>query len=287
MKTIRGKSAVTICIPILSVLALGACASTKVVDEAARAAPAGSEFNRDLQQQYVALATSERSEGDRTSARHYAAKALEASSGTAVGPDDVTARNAARPFKVTGDAEKQLTAARSRLLANLNDPAAAKNPAAAAKAQTSFDCWLEQQQEGWQYNDIAACRKGFETAMASLDAAKVAAAPAKEKASVERVVYFKFDSDQLIPSSQSEMASLVREAELSKPKSVQIISYTDLSGSKEYNAKLAEMRGQSIEEKLREAGPEVIKVDARGAVDPVVDTPAPNQENRRAVIIMN
>ena len=55
----------------------------------------------------------------------------------------------------------------------------------------------------------------------------------------------------------------------------------------EYNAKLAAMRGQSIEEKLREAGPEVIKVDARGAVDPVVDTPAPNQENRRAVIIMN
>ena len=286
MKTIRGKSAVTICIPILSVLALGACTSTKMVDEAARAAPAGSEFNRDLQQQYVALAESERSEGDRTSAQHYAAKALEASSGTAVGPDDIAARNAARAFKVTGDAEKQLTAARSRLLANLNDPAAAKNPAAAAKAQTSFDCWLEQQQEGWQYGDIAACRKEFDTAMASLDAAKVAAAPAK-KASVERVVYFKFDSDQLIPSSQSEMANLVREAELSKPKSVQIISYTDLSGTKEYNAKLAAMRGQSIEEKLREAGPEVIKVDARGAVDPVVDTPAPNQENRRAVIIMN
>ena len=288
MKTMQGNRSIALCIPILGVLALGACTSTTMVDEAARANPASSELSRDLQEQYVALATSERSQGDGTSARHYAAKAMKASSGTAVGPDDIAARNAARRFRVTGEAEKELADARSRLLANLNDPVAAKNPAAAAKAQTSFDCWLEQQQEGWQYDDIAACRKEFETAMASLDAAKVAAAPPKETAPVERLVHFEFDSDQLIPSSQDKMAELLREAELSKPTSVQIISFTDLSGPKEHNMKLAEMRGQRLKEKLREAtGAEVIKVDARGPVDPIVNTPKPNQENRRAVIIMN
>lgn len=289
MKTMQGNRSIALCIPILGVLALGACASAKKVDEAATTNPAISELNRNLQEQYVALATSERSQGDKTSARHFSAKAKEASSGTAVGPDDIAARNAARRFRVTGEPEKELADARSRLLANLNDPVAAKNPAAAAKAQTSFDCWLEQQQEGWQHDDIAACRKGFETAMGQLDAAKVAAVPPpKETSPVERLVHFEFDSDQLIPSSQDKMAELLREAELSKPTSVQIISFTDLSGPKDHNMKLAEMRGQRLKEKLREAtGAEVIKVDARGPVDPIVNTPEPNQENRRAVIIMN
>jgi outer membrane protein OmpA-like peptidoglycan-associated protein len=81
------------------------------------------------------------------------------------------------------------------------------------------------------------------------------------------------------------MADLVRDVKLAKPKSVQILSYTDLSGDKAYNTKLAAMRGKSIEDKLKDAGAEVINVDVRGPVDPVVDTSKPNEQNRRAVII--
>jgi outer membrane protein OmpA-like peptidoglycan-associated protein len=47
------------------------------------------------------------------------------------------------------------------------------------------------------------------------------------------------------------------------------------------------MRGKSLEGQLKQSGVEAIKVDARGAVEPVVDTSKPNQENRRAVIIFN
>lgn len=285
MKSIRTKRHFLVSAWVMSILALGACSSTGIVGQAENAPPASSALNRSLQEHYVALAKSELSEVDRTSARHYAAKALDASSGNAVGPDNIATRNALRAHKVEGVQAKDLAVARSHLVAALATPQATENPMLAAKAQSNFDCWLEQQQEGWQYDDIAACRKGFESAMKSIAAAKVAERPTKKP--VEKTVYFKFDSDELVNSSQSEMDNIVHEVKLAKPKSVKIISYTDLSGTTEYNAKLAAMRGESLESKLKAAiGPEVIKVDARGAVDPIVETTAPNQLNRRAVIIM-
>lgn len=267
-------------VAVAAVLALGACGTPKVVDEAVNSKPASSEFNRSLQADYVALATSELQQADRSDAEHYSMKAIDASEGKTVPPDLVTARG------LEPASASELSTARSELVAALNSPNAAKNPAIAAKAQSNFDCWLEQQEEGWQYDDIARCRDGYKTAMQTLTA-PVAAQPPAETQSVRKVVYFKFDSDELIPSSQSELTNLINEAKLKKPKEVQIISYTDLSGTKEYNAKLATMRGQSIEQKLMATEPQVIEVDARGAVDPVVDTLEPNQENRRAVIIMN
>ena len=42
-------------------------------------------------------------------------------------------------------------------------------PAQAARAQAGFECWLEQQEEGHQAADIAACRKQFETAVAAVE----------------------------------------------------------------------------------------------------------------------
>ena len=255
---------------------LGACSSSREVSEAAALTPTGSGFSQNLHKDYVALAESELKQGDRGSATHYASKAKQAASGQAVAPDEVASRSIDPPVSTT------LSDARTRLVTALGSPEATKKPEAAAKAQTMFDCWMEQQEEGWQYDDIAACRKGFDTAMLTLAPEKVA-----EKTPERQVVHFKFDSTELTEQSHAQMADLVREVQLAKPKSVQILSYTDLSGDKIYNAKLAAMRGKSIEDKLKDAGAEVINVDARGAVDPVVDTPKPNEQNRRAVIIFN
>jgi OOP family OmpA-OmpF porin len=260
---------------VSGILALTACSSTKIVDEAAMAKPAGSAFNQNLHKDYVALAKSELAQGDRTDARHYAMKAKEAAEGRPVQPDAVTARS------LDTSQDKTLTAARSRLVSALGGQEAANKPDEAAKAQSMFDCWLEQQEEGWQQDDIAACRNGFETAMAALKPEKMAAQPMKPQ-----TVRFKFDSTELVPKSQEELADIIREIKLSKPKTVRIVSYTDLSGNKAYNAKLAAMRGESLEAKLKDAGARLIRVDARGAVDPIVDTDRPNQQNRRAVIIV-
>jgi OmpA-OmpF porin, OOP family len=275
MKSIQMKRHRLALVCATSILALAACSSAKVVDEAAMAKPTGSAFNQNLHKDYVALAKSELDQGDRSDAAHYAMKAKEAAAGKPVAPDEVSARSLNAPE------DKTLTAARVRLVSALDSSEAVKKPEQAAKAQSMFDCWLEQQEEGWQQADIDACRKGFDTALAALAPEKMASKPM-----APQTVQFKFNSTELVPKSQGELADLIREVKLSKPKTIKIISYTDLSGDKAYNAKLAAMRGKSLETKLMDAGAQVIKVDARGPVDPVVDTEKPNQENRRAVIIL-
>ena len=258
---------------VATALALAACSSTREVNEAASLKPADDAFSQNLQKEYVALAQSELSQGDQGSAKHYAMKAKEAAGGKPVGPDEVSSRSIGAPD------DKTLTDARARLVTALGGAEAKKKPAAAAKAQSMFDCWMEQQEEGWQPADIAACRKGYDAAMADLGREKMASAPATQ------TVYFKFNSTELTETSQKDIAGVIDEYKLAKPKTVQIISYTDLSGDKAYNTKLAAMRGKAIEDKLKDAGADVIKVDARGPAEPVVDTEKPNQENRRAVII--
>jgi outer membrane protein OmpA-like peptidoglycan-associated protein len=255
-------------------MSLGACAGTQEVSEAAAINPTGPAFTQNLHKDYVALAQSELEQGDRASARHYAMKAKEAATGKPVGPDPVTARRIGAPE------DRTLSDARGRLVTALGSTEAEKKPMEAAKAQSSFDCWMEQQEEGWQYDHIAACRKGFDTAMAALAPEKMAA-----KTPERQTVYFKFDSTELIEKSEGDLAAIIRDVKLAKPQTVQVISYTDLAGDKAYNAKLAAMRGKTIEEKLKDAGAPVVRVDARGPVEPVVDTSRPSQENRRAVII--
>lgn len=275
MKAIRIKRHSYSFICAAGLLALGACSSTQIVDEAANAKPGGSAFNQNLHKEYVSLAKSELAQGDRAEARRYALKAKDAAAGKPVSPDDIAARRLNSPD------DKTLTDARGRLIEALDGKEATRKPGQAAKAQSMFDCWLEQQEEGWQQADIDACRKGFDTAMAALAPEKMAS---KEPA--PQTVHFKFDSTELTPKSQGELADLIREVKLEKPRTIKIISYTDLSGDKAYNAKLATMRGQSIESKLKDAGAQVIRVDARGPVEPIVDTEKPNQKNRRAVIIL-
>jgi outer membrane protein OmpA-like peptidoglycan-associated protein len=173
--------------------------------------------------------------------------------------------------------------ARARLVTALASPEAAKKPAEAAKAQTNFDCWMEQHHHPTHQQQNPPTPNPNHTPQPPMAPEKVAEVKTPE----QQMVHFKFDSTELTAKSQSEMEQIVRDVQLAKPKSVQIQAYTDLSGDKMYNAKLAAMRGKTIEDKLKDAGAEVIQVDARGAVDPIVDTPKPNEENRRAVIIFN
>ena len=189
-----------------ALFALGACSSSREVSEAAAMTPTGSGFSQNLHKDYVALAESELKQGDRGSATHYALKAKQAAAGQAVAPDEVASRSIDPPISTT------LSDARTRLVSALGSPEATKKPEQAAKAQTMFDCWMEQQEEGWQYDDIAACRKGFDTAMLALAPEKVA-----EKAPEQQVVHFKFDSTELTEQSQAQMADLVREVQLAKP----------------------------------------------------------------------
>lgn len=258
-------------------LVLGACSSAQDVKEAADAKPTGSTFDKDLHKGYVSLAQAELKEGDQGDAKHFSMKAKEAAAGKAVAPDDFEIR------AIGGPEGKTLKDARVRLISALGSPKAMEKPKAAAKAQTMFDCWMQEQEEGWQSKDIAACRKGFETAMKALEPAKRKKTATKPSGS-PYTVYFRFDSVSLTEKSEGALYDIMQDIRLHKPKDIVITAYTDLVGNKTYNLNLAELRGKNIEDKLKSAGAKSVTVLAKGATDPVVDTTKPNQPNRRAII---
>ena len=260
------------------VLILGACTSAQDVKEAADAKPTGSTFDKNLHKGYVSLATAELKEGDQGDAKYFSMKAKEAASGKAVAPDDFEIRS------IGGPAGKNLKDARVRLVSALGSPKAMEKPQAAAKAQTMFDCWMQEQEEGWQSKDIADCRKGFETAMKALEPAKKKKKKAKKASGSPYTVYFKFDSASLTEKSEGALYDIMQDVRLHKPKDVVITAYTDLVGNKTYNLNLAEMRAKSLEKSLKSAGAKSVTVLAKGATDPIVDTAKPNQPNRRAII---
>ena len=64
-----------------------------------------------------------------------------------------------------------LTEARARLTAALDASGRSKAPKHAAHAQVMFDCWVEEQEENIQPEDIAACRDAFFIAIAAVEEA--------------------------------------------------------------------------------------------------------------------
>src|SRR3546814_19987842 len=68
------------------------------------------------------------------------------------------------------DKVDELSSARVRLMTAMSACAADEKPLDAAKAQANFDCWMEQQEENFQQQHIDACRDGYMTAMAELEA---------------------------------------------------------------------------------------------------------------------
>lgn len=134
------------------------------VDDLATLPPPTSSFDAALSRGYVALGDLERAEYDwRDTARFYR-RAIAAAAGERVEPEALDERD------LTSGDRQTLSAARERLNRALREGARALTPVAAAQAQAGFDCWMQEQEEGHQPEDIAACRTSFEAAMTAVEA---------------------------------------------------------------------------------------------------------------------
>ena len=149
------------------------------------------------------------------------------------------------------------------MITALDGGAATKIPSAAARAQTMFDCWMEEQEENHQPKDIAACRKDFEAAMAAVDAAmkpkmaKPAPTPAPAPKPVVDglyLVFFDFDDGRPTTTSGKALLKAIADYNLDKPKQVRVTGHTDLAGSDEYNYALSVRRAENIRAMLAEGG---------------------------------
>ena len=162
---------------LAAVLSLSACEYYKL-EEIHRVEPTGTPFQKALANNYRALSMAEQQLYDWQNAVVYASKSLEAAYGHEVAPEEL------QHWDIPAELTPPMEQAREALTAMLAGDAKEVKPQRAADAQTFFDCWVEQQDEGWQLEDIAYCRNQFEEAMKELTGA---ALPRAAKKAAEKV----------------------------------------------------------------------------------------------------
>ena len=244
------------------------------------------DFNSSLARNYKDLSNYEAYQMyDWTDAVHYADKAMAAGSGKTVSPEDPTKRD------INGDDKKaELVAARQRLIAAFDNGAMTRAPQAAAGAQANYDCWVEQQEEGWQFEHIAACKNGF---LRAIQVAEYVPAPmAQVQPTITAqpgpfVVFFDFDRSELTADGRRVLDQVVARERNSR-EGIHLIGNADRSGTDTYNMKLSQRRADSTKTYLISHGVVASRIttEARGERDPLIATADGVREpqNRRVSI---
>lgn len=267
-------------IATISALALlGACSNDALIKQTEQKSPTGNAFTKDAYAEYMKLAESEEKQADHSSAKHYLTKASLSAEGKEVGPDDPKLR------QIDNAEKKPIEAGYAKLTTALRNGAGERKPAEAAKAQAMLDCWMEQAEEGWQWDDIATCRTGFEQSVAALGDTATSADKAMPPSGSPFTVNFEFDSVDLTPASKAEMTKILEKVSVYKPKSIRITAHTDLVGGEKYNEALSQKRAAALKREIEGTGTASIVATGVGTADPVVNTTKANVENRRAVIV--
>ena len=272
-------------------LVLAGCdlAGTKL-EKAELVSPEGSAFDRNLSQEYIALSSSEYNEGDYKDSDRFAERAIRSGTGGMVAPEEIGAR------KLPEDKVGELTSARQRLIGTLGKGAAEKLPAETARAQTNFDCWMQEQEENFQPDDIEACRSGFfaaleivEEALKPKPVAETVMPPAPE--AKRYLVYFEFDKTELSEAAKAVLDAASSAALKLKGMTVTVDGYTDLAGAAHYNMDLSKRRAMTVSKALMNAGvaPTTITAKAFGQTHPAIMTAdgVPEAGNRRVQILLD
>lgn len=283
------KNVVTFAVLGAAAVTLAACGGK--LGEAEHMDAAGSAFDRALYNDYITLSKGEYGEGDYTDSDKFAEKAMMAAAGEGVGPYDP------RNWNIPANRQAVMNGAHGRLVDALAGAAKDKATVQLARAQTSYDCWVQEQEENFQPDHIAACRDAFIAAMEEVDKSMMVAKPAPAAAPAPMAkmadaktweILFKFDSTDMLGNAKAKMESAIAYISSFKRPRVTVSGYTDTSGSKEYNKALSERRSEMVAITAMDLGlnPQIVVMRSYGEDRLGVTTAdgVRKQENRRATI---
>ena len=266
----------------MAALSVVACAGTEK-ERAQQMVDSGSGYTAELSQGYLDVSTREYGEGDYRDSDRFARDSMSAAAGESVPPPDMGSWNI--PAEYTGE----ISAASQRLNSALSKGAASVAPADTAKAQVNLDCWMQEAEENWpwQEEDRAFCRDNFNEAMAKVEAA-LAPAPVAAVSPTDYLVFFDFDSSTLTPEAV-DIVNTVASNSTAPGTTITVIGNTDTVGSAEYNMALGQRRADSVAAQLIAAGFQgTIVAESRGEESPLVPTGdgVAEPQNRRAEILI-
>jgi OOP family OmpA-OmpF porin len=264
---------------IPAMLLLSSCAGYNL-DNLNNAKARGSDFTIELTKQYRDFADFEATQYDWANADYFAKKGLRTAKGEVVLPENP------REWNIPSHAVREIDGYYRRLIPVLNNGARKNQPKLAARAQATFDCWVEQQEENWQSKDIAACRGDFLRAFNSLGGKSEP--QARDDQDEPGMIYFAHNSAVV----NARGMQTVREAVglIKSGSTVTIVGYTDKSGGDDYNLNLSKRRAEAVHRALIQAGVDAkaIRTKGEGENDPAIRTEdgAREPRNRRVQIIV-
>ncbi|MBT6830620.1 MAG: OmpA family protein [Rhodospirillaceae bacterium] len=303
---------------VLGGLVLSAC--TNNIETTRNLTVAGEGFSPHLAQNYRELTLFEADKMyDWPDAWLFADKALAASRGAVPTPEQIA------DWRIPESQIPPLTTARAELVSAIDAGFARQIPVQAALAQSSFDCWIEQLEEGWQLGHIENCRSAFETALekwrvrqitsetipaaallpletagslkiseqhqSTCTAVSQAASDSPVDTPLQRFrVQFTHDSAVLDGAANEILdagAALARDTAIEE---VFVQGHADRSGLSEHNLRLSMRRALAVWEQLiaRGVSPHKIWIGPRGEAMPETETAdgEKNADNRRVLIFL-
>lgn len=217
---------------------------------------------------------------DFTDTIFHSEKAIAAASGGSVMPQQPSAR------RLTPEHAAEMGEVYQRLMAAVQGEPGQRLPATAGRAVADFDCWLEQQEENFQPDDIAGCRDAVYAALAELEAPVEEALP--DRISLSADVLFDFDKAEIKPEFTAEIDAAAELLLANPDVTVRIDGHTDSIGTEEYNQGLSERRAEAVASYLEAAGVsrDRMTVAGFGETQPVAsnDTAEGRALNRRVEI---
>ena len=200
--------------------------------------------------------------------------------------------------KLSNDVGPPQTSARQRLVGTLSKGAAETVPSETALAQTGFDCWMQEQEENIQPDDIEACRSRFFAALEYIEdamkpkpiAKKVEPPAAPPPASELYLVYFDLDNAELSEAAKAVLETASSAARKLEGMTVSVSGHTDRAGTADYNMELSKRRAMAVSEALIKAGvaSAAVKAEAFGQTLPAIITAdgVAEARNRRVEIFL-
>jgi len=302
-------------VAVLLTGSLAGCSNMKThteIEALNEAKATGSPFTQKLTEQYRSYVRIKQRSLDYADANHFARKGLMAAQGKVVLPEPLS------NWHLDDKSARDLGAARTDLLGLLNGGGRVEAPFEAAKAQTKFDCWIEQEEQNWASPRPVACRAEFWGAMSDLRKRMSAALPKSEKigAPVPAVikpkakivsaplpepktashdpnafrnnldegmflVFFDFDRAKLNGTGKEVIDAVAAQAKKRNDlREIKIIGHTDRAGSDKYNMRLSARRAETVRKALADRGISVdlLQTSAKGESEPMVATPNNTRE---------
>ena len=292
----------------LAVLLLAGCAvgTGAQLDSVKNMSPNASDpFEVNLYQNYIDLADVQVMQGDLTDRDHFTNRAERIARGRNVDPELVICRDLSAPKVI------ELTNARTDLLIAFDNRSRLTAPKWVAMAQSYYDCWIEEEEDGNNPARIQECRDGFYAAMAKLQAMYprevrqtfVASAPIvvqqrapmtfeekKQIATDSFIVYFDHDKSNLRYDALITVKDVLDAMNTNSDLRLALRGHTDRTGSDDYNDALSARRSLSVVKWFNTKGisAEVSKVSSFGEKVPAIFTNDNVREakNRRVEIIL-